>query len=649
MSREQEKHSIYQVINVLLIALFLYLTIEYFIYNELFYILQVSNKIIAKAIVFLNNNLQYSFSNSLLYHTLFLMILISNARIKQANVNISKKARTNYQIISVLLSITFLIGFLNIHFYDTYIYPAILLINIPITAKAFSKSQKLQDESFFTGVNKKTSGFYFSFETEHGTLNIHKPQRNIYIDGSPGSGKSASIIEAIIVQTIEQGKAGCIYDFEGDPTKDGNPILSSLAYSALQKNNMTERFAMINLTDMTRTYRTNILKYINNKEQIIQLSTALMKNLNSEWKEKVDFWGQNAITYFAAILTRLFNSPEYYNKGYFTLPHAIALTLQSYEYVIPWLAEDTDVAADAQQIITPWKSGAEGQLSGATSSAQAPLKSLNFNNIFYVLSEKDADENSVINLDITNKKNPKILCLGNSSALNEAITPVLSCISYIIMNNMNQPGKLESIFCYDEFPTINLYGVDNFIAEARKHGISTILALQDFEQAKRNYGEKSANILRTSSANQFYGNTGNIKEAKEIAESLGQIKIAQTSYTKNEGSGSETESLKEEKVLQTRDIIEQPVGHFLGKVADGNPSYCFTQFKEFKYPKTEIPPFNLPHGYKTKDYYNGYKEAIENYFNQNAEYIKDTIFKEAKHILGESEERRKNKDNQQEQ
>ena len=49
----------------------------------------------------------------------------------------------------------------------------------------------------------------------------------------------------------------------------------------------------------------------------------------------------------------------------------------------------------------------------------------------------------------------------------------------------------------DEFPTVNLQGIDVFIGTARKHNVATILAVQDFNQAIRDYGEKSANILRS--------------------------------------------------------------------------------------------------------------------------------------------------------
>ena len=82
----------------------------------------------------------------------------------------------------------------------------------------------------------------------------------------------------------------------------------------------------------------------------------------------------------------------------------------------------------------------------------------------------------------------------------------------------------------DEFPTILLQGIDTFIGTARKHNVSTILAVQDFNQAVRDYGEKSANILKASCGTQAYGMTGNEKTAKDIENLFGEQKEAQESY-----------------------------------------------------------------------------------------------------------------------
>ena len=160
---------------------------------------------------------------------------------------------------------------------------------------------------------------------------------------------------------------------------------------------------------------------------------------------------------------------------------------------------------------------------------------------------------------------------------------------------MNNPGKVASVVMVDEFPTVNLQGIDTFIGTARKHNVSTILAVQDFNQAVRDYGEKSANILRSSCGTQAFGMTGNDKTARDIENLFGEKREAQRSISKQDsGGGSQTESLQKEKILRARDVAGQPAGHFVGKVANGRPPYFNTQFNICKYISEEIPAFSMP-------------------------------------------------------
>jgi hypothetical protein len=184
---------------------------------------------------------------------------------------------------------------------------------------------------------------------------------------------------------------------------------------------------------------------------------------------------------------------------------------------------------------------------------------------------------------------------GTDWKVKEDVSPPVSCIASVVMSQMNNPGKQKSVFMVDEFPTVNLQGIDVFIGTARKHNVATILAVQDFNQAIRDYGEKSANILRSSCGSQAYGMTGNEKTAKDLENLLGETKEAQESFSHQEsGTGSMTESLQKEKVVKAREVAGQSVGHFIGKVAGGKPPYFNTQFNMCKFIDKDIPAFSKP-------------------------------------------------------
>ena len=252
-----------------------------------------------------------------------------------------------------------------------------------------------------------------------------------------------------ICQCAERNYAGFVYDWEGDPTKDKSPILSRIAYGSIEyfraKGVETPRFAYINFVDMSRTVRVNVLspKYMSKGNEslfIRNIIITLMKNLEASWKEKTDFWANNAINYVYSIAYKCFKERE---LGICTLPHVIALALSDSNLVFHWLSEDPEIALNMSSMLTAWKLGAQQQTAGAVSSAQTPLVLLNNKYIFWVLSPLPEEEFS---LDITNKEHPTLLCVGNAPTIKEAVSPAISCIGSVLMSQMNNPGKATSVF-----------------------------------------------------------------------------------------------------------------------------------------------------------------------------------------------------------
>lgn len=503
---------------------------------------------------------------------------------------------------SFVSGLILIVGYTGIDWYNLYVIPLVFAIYTITAVQLYSifVGKNMKDEQSIFGLSNESSEFFFEFEdSDNKTLRIHKPQQNIYIDGGPGSGKSETWIKGFIYQCAKRNYAGFIYDWEGDPKKKGSPILSRVAYGSIEyfrkKNKPVPQFAFINFVDMSRTVRVNVLseKYIPKDNEALfirNIATTLMKNLESSWKEKTDFWANNAINYVYSIAYKCYKDRK---EGIGTLAHVIAFALSDSDLVFRWLSEDPEIALNMSSMLTAWRLGAQQQTAGVVSSAQTPLVLLNNKYIFWVLSPTPKEEFS---LDITNPEHPTLLCIGNSPSNKEAVSPPISCIASVIMSQMNNPGKVKSVFMVDEFPTIILQGIDTFIGTARKHYVATILAVQDFNQAIRDYGEKSANILKSSCGNQAYGMTGNDKTARDIESLLGERKEVHESISHNQetGTGSTTESLQREKVIRAREIAGQPIGHFTGKIAGGMPPFFSAQFKQSEYIEQEIPPFSKP-------------------------------------------------------
>lgn len=547
--------------------------------------------------------LQKMIEKEMLFRLLYVVLLSGSAVLFPIYKRLDLKNKWFHIFTTIFFATVLILGFSRtFHLYNLLFFPIVFVIStilIPRTIAYFAPRRVKSDDSIF-GVSSEKSNFYFEFKTEKGILTIHKPVQNFWIDGGPGSGKSESFIKGMIYQCAERGYAGFIYDWEGDPTKQDSPILSRVAYGSTkhfkEKGERSVGFAFLNFVDMSRTVRVNVLSpaYMQKGSEALfirNLAVTLMKNLEPSWKEKTDFWANNAINFVFSIAYKCYKERH---LGIGTLSHVIAIALDNSDLVFEWLAEDPEIALNMSSMLTAWRLGAQQQTAGAVSSAQTPLVLLNSKYIFWVLSPLPEEEFS---LDITNPEHPTLLCVGNSPSIKESTSPPISCIASIIMSQMNNPGKVKgSVFLVDEFPTVLLQGIDSFIGTARKHHVATVLALQDFNQAESNYGDKRSKTLRSACGNQAFGMTGNIQTAKDVESLFGEKKEAQESFShQNSGGGSMTESLQKEKVVMTRDVAGQPAGHFIGKVANGKPPFFNLQFEMSKFIEEEIPAFSIPY------------------------------------------------------
>lgn len=597
-----------------------------FIYNEYISISGIAN--------FLGEN---KYILRIIYLTLLTSFVINTPSIsKSKNFN---KYKICYFILSFITSFFLVLGYLQYNFYNLYIYPFIFFSNIILLSKTLSFAKdNFSDDSIF-GISSSHDDISIPIKTTTGKfLYIKNPKRGIYINGNPGSGKSASIIKPILYHCAYYGRAGFVYDYEGDPLYANSPILSKVCYTgivngknALGSKNHKTKFAFLNFTDLSKTVRVNPFspKYLKSRLDIINVCNILMKNLEPSWREKTDFWANNAINYITGITYMLWK----HHPDKISLPLIVATSLQPHDAVLRWLCSDSEVEKIIIPIATAFRQNAEGQIAGATSSAQLPTTKLLDENIFYVLNPTTDAES--FDLNITNPSNPMLFCIGMSPTLVEALAPPISVISSVCMKEMNNSGKVPSIFCADEFPSVMFDKIDKFIATSRKHGVSTTLALQDQMQANINYGEKSANVIKTSLANHFYGTTGDYKIAKEVSESLGKIKKTKQSYSESSESNlTKSTSQEKDEVLQIRDIMSQPPGHFTGIIAGGNPPFFHTKFREFFLDNEfNIPAFGSSAQFSSPGE-SVSNELLERMFNAN---LKNKVYENYHNILAISD------------
>lgn len=491
----------------------------------------------------------------------------------------------------------YIMGFKTVFLYSFFIFPIITFLTPFFILKSVSGLNKLVDKSYKHEIScLPENEMSFDFITDKGTMRIHSPQQGIYVEGGAGAGKSFNIVEPVLFEAVLKGYAGFVYDFKGNP-----PTLSRTVYSALlhkrnvigyKDDEVQVKFAFINFVNMKQTVRVNPFspKYLISDLHVTEAATTLMLNLNKSWIEKRDFWADNAISILDATIKYM----RKHHPDKCTLPHVVSMILNDYEGLLNFLAQDKDIQKVILPVLVAHKNKAAGQTAGAISSIQLPLQKLYTPNIYWVLS---SDEFS---LDITNKQEPKFLCVANDPSLMEALSPCIALITSVCMQQMNQQGKNKSIFAVDELPTIFINKLDNLPATARSNKVVTFLSVQSYAQLERDYTKQNAKVILGNLGNQFFGMTNEYETADRVVKMYGDHKVQNYSMSESDSGLSESHSYQKENIVQARDVMGQKMGHFFGKIAAGEPPLFSVQMpgpgkrKMDDMKEQQIPLFSIP-------------------------------------------------------
>lgn len=149
--------------------------------------------------------------------------------------------------------------------------------------------------------------YYYKGKFRKGWVNITNPFRGTWVVGTPGSGKTFSIVEPFIRQHSAKGFAMVVYDYKW-------PTLATKLYYHYLKNqrlgNLPKgcRFSVINFVDVEYSRRVNPIqqKYIGNLAAASETAETLLESLQKGKKEggggSDQFFQTSAVNFLAAII-----------------------------------------------------------------------------------------------------------------------------------------------------------------------------------------------------------------------------------------------------------------------------------------------------------------------------------------------------------
>ena len=425
--------------------------------------------------------------------------------------------------------------------------------------ESFQQCEELIENKYSVNIPMR---YYYKSKFRKGWVNIVNPFRGTWVVGTPGSGKTFSIIEPFIRQHSAKGFAMVVYDYKF-------PTLAQKLYYHYRKNLAAGKvpkgckFNIINFVDVEYSRRVNPiqLKYIPNLAAASETAETLLESLQKGKKEggggSDQFFQTSAVNFLAACIFffanyrkvpydkktnkpleaemieepkthrpkptgRVFdanhkevNADDYYWLGkYSDMPHILSFLNLDYQTIFEVLETDPEVAPLLGPFQTAMKNKAMEQLEGMIGTLRVYTSRLATKESYWIF-HKDGDD---FDLKVSDPANPSYLLIANDPERES----IIGALNALILNrlvtrvNTGQGKNIPVSIIVDELPTLYFHKIDRLIGTARSNKVSVALGFQELPQLESDYGKVGMEKVITTVGNVVSGSA----RAKETLEWL---------------------------------------------------------------------------------------------------------------------------------
>ena len=401
--------------------------------------------------------------------------------------------------------------------------------------------------------------YYYKGKFRKGWVNIVNPFRGTWVVGTPGSGKTFSIIEPFIRQHSAKGFAMVVYDYKF-------PTLAQKLYYHYRVNKkagLTPKdcdFNIINFVNVEYSRRVNPiqLKYISNLAAASETAETLVESLQKGKKEggggSDQFFQTSAVNFLAACIYFFCNyekrpydanghemnydktidpetgmikptgvvrdtagnivEPAYWLGKYSDMPHILSFLNESYETIFEVLMTDTEVAPLLGPFRTAFDNKAMEQLEGMIGTLRVFTSRLATKESYWIFSKEGDD----FDLKVSDPAHPSYLLIANDPEMES----IIGALNALILNrlvtrvNTGQGKNVPVSIIVDELPTLYFHKIDRLIGTARSNKVSVTLGFQELPQLESDYGKVGMQKVITTVGNVVSGSA----RAKETLEWL---------------------------------------------------------------------------------------------------------------------------------
>ena len=481
--------------------------------------------------------------------------------------------------------------------------------------ESFEQCQELQENKYSVNIPMR---YYYKGKFRKGFVNIVNPFRGTWVVGTPGSGKTFSIIEPFIRQHSKKGFSMVVYDYKF-------PTLAQKLYYHYCKNGkcvighdgkkIPAKFNIINFVDVEYSRRVNPIqqKYISNLAAASETAETLLESLQKGKKEggggSDQFFQTSAVNFLAACIFLFVNykrvpydrktgkalRPEmkedkqthfkkptgkvfdvnnnevdpdsvYWLGKYSDMPHILSFLNEDYQTIFDVLKTDPEVAPLLGPFQTAMKNNAMEQLEGMIGTLRVYTSRLATKESYWIF-HKDGDD---FDLKVSDPNNPSYLLIANDPEMES----IIGALNALILNrlvtrvNTGQGKNIPVSIIVDELPTLYFHKIDRLIGTARSNKVSVALGFQELPQLEADYGKVGMQKVITTVGNVVSGSA----RAKETLEWLsndifGKVVQLKKGVTIDRDKTSINLNENMDSLVPASKISDMPTGWVAGQTA----------------------------------------------------------------------------------
>ena len=481
--------------------------------------------------------------------------------------------------------------------------------------ESFEQCQELQENKYSVNIPMR---YYYKGKFRKGFVNIVNPFRGTWVVGTPGSGKTFSIIEPFIRQHSKKGFSMVVYDYKF-------PTLAQKLYYHYCKNGkcvighdgkkIPAKFNIINFVDVEYSRRVNPIqqKYISNLAAASETAETLLESLQKGKKEggggSDQFFQTSAVNFLAACIFFFVNykrvpydrktgkalRPEmkedkqthfkkptgkvfdannnevdpdsvYWLGKYSDMPHILSFLNEDYQTIFDVLKTDPEVAPLLGPFQTAMKNNAMEQLEGMIGTLRVYTSRLATKESYWIF-HKDGDD---FDLKVSDPNNPSYLLIANDPEMES----IIGALNALILNrlvtrvNTGQGKNIPVSIIVDELPTLYFHKIDRLIGTARSNKVSVALGFQELPQLEADYGKVGMQKVITTVGNVVSG-SARPKETREWLSNdiFGKVVQLKKGVTIDRDKTSINLNENMDSLVPASKISDMPTGWVAGQTA----------------------------------------------------------------------------------